>query len=401
MSDLRARLEKLMGPSPASAGDKVRTAMRGSRPPADISELFPGEDVGGGAFLLTHDEPVSAEYLSADPRFWAALAREPAWSRARHEDVAFLDLETTGLAGGAGTVAFLIGLARVRAGRLETRQYFLRSPSSEDPALDRVARDLAGCTHLVTFNGKSYDVPLLETRFVLNRRTFSALPHLDLLHPARRVWRRRLENCTLSRLEAEALGRPRGADIDGAEIPRRWFDWLALGDARPLAPVIEHNRRDLAALAALAGRLARLLARPREAEHAADLFSLGAMMAKDGDARAEDALGEALARGERAAAPELARAKKKRGARDEALPLWEMAAREPGRRGLEAGIELAKHYEHSVKDAARAMEVTRKLLGRDELTEAERRALEHRRERLERKCGEGHRLRGRPGIGSS
>ncbi|KAF0243606.1 MAG: hypothetical protein FD180_3254 [Planctomycetota bacterium] len=384
---IRDKLTRLLGPEPAASPDRARVeqAMRGSRRPADIAEVVEGEDAGGGTFLVRRGHDVPVEFSEADPRWWAALAREPRWAGARREDVAFLDLETTGLAGGTGTVAFLIGLARVRDGRLETRQYFLRSPASEAAALARVEEELSGCTHLVTFNGKCFDLPLLETRFVMQRRELVTLPHLDLLHPARRVWKRRLEDCTLGRLEAEILGRARHGDIDGAEIPQRWFDWLALGDARPLAAVIEHNRLDLVALASLAGRLARLLANPSEAVHATDLFSLGSMMARDGDVRAEPTLGEALARGAREAAPELARVKKRRGARDEALPLWELAARDPGRRGLEAGVELAKHYEHKSKDPARAHAVTQGLLARGDLTTREREGLVKRLHRLERK----------------
>lgn len=385
---VRDKLNRLLGPSggPSPERARVEGAMRGSRGRADIAEVVEGEDAGGGAFLVRRSHDLPGEFLEADPRRWAALAREPKWAAARHEDVAFLDLETTGLAGGTGTLAFLVGLARIRDGRLETRQLFLRSPAAEAAALALVEEHLVGCTHLVTFNGKCFDVPLLETRFVMHRRKLAALPHLDLLHPARRVWKRRLEDCTLGRLEAEVLGRPRQGDIDGAEIPQRWFDWLALGDARPLAPVIEHNRLDLVALAALAGRLARLLEHPGEAAHASDLFSLGRMMARDGDERAEPTLDAALSRGAAEAAPELARVKKRRGAADAALPLWEMAAREPGRRGIEAGVELAKHYEHRAKDFARALAVTRGLLGRADLSGRDRADLEKRGARLEGKA---------------
>jgi len=393
MSSLRDKLDRILGPAPdPGTRERIEQAMRGVRRKKDIAEVLEGEDIGGGAFLVRRDEPIPEEFLAADPRLWATLAREPAWADARHERVAFLDLETTGLAGGTGTVAFLVGLALIRDGRLETRQYFLRHPAAEAAALERVEQDLAGCTHLVTFNGKCFDVPLLETRFVMHRRLYSPLPHLDLLHPARRVWRRRLESCTLGRLEALVLGRPRHGDIDGAEIPQRWFDWLALGDAAPLLPVIEHNRLDLAALAALAGRLARLLECPEEAPHPTDLFSLGAMMAKDGDARAKATLGEALARGAHEAAPELARAKKRRGESDAALPLWELAARDPGRSGVAAGVELAKHYEHKAKDPARALVVTRGLLARPDVTKRERGELEARCRRLEGKAGR-HSLR--------
>lgn len=338
MSSLRDRLERILGPTPAanpSAREAAERAMRGSKPRADIADILHGEEIADGAFLLRRREPLPAEFLAADPHAWATLARSPDWSSARHESVGFLDLETTGLAGGTGTLAFLLGIAVIRDGTLETRQYFLRSPASEPAALDHVDRDLRSCTHVVTFNGKSFDIPLLETRFVLNRRPFAPLPHLDLLHPARRVWKRRLESCTLGRLESEVLGRGRTGDIDGAEIPQRYFDWLALGDARPLAPVLEHNRLDLVALAALAGRLARLIVRPEEAAHPVDLFSLGALFARERDPRAESTLGAALERGAREAAPELARVKKRRGDADAALPLWELAAREDGRRGIE------------------------------------------------------------------
>jgi hypothetical protein len=361
--------------------------MRGTRRRTEFADVIDGEDAGHGVFLVRRSHPLPNEFAAAEARLWAALGRDPELALARHDALAFLDLETTGLAGGTGTLPFLIGTARAHNGVLETVQYLLRDPGAEPHALARLAADLSPAAALVTFNGKCFDVPLLETRFVMNRRPWRPLPHLDLLFPARRVFRRRLESCTLGRLEAEVLGRPRDGDIDGADIPRRWFDWLALGDARPLAPVVEHNRLDLVALAALAGRLARLLDRPADASHPLDLFSIGAMLARDGDPRAEAALGEALTRGATEAGGELARVKKRRGARDEALPLWEQAARQPGKRGLEAGVELAKHYEHRAKDPVRALSVVRELLGREGLGAGERAELEKRAARLARRAG--------------
>jgi uncharacterized protein len=187
-------------------------------------------------------------------------------------DILFLDLETTGLAGGAGTYAFLVGCGWFEPGGFHVRQYFMVGHALERALLAAVRERLDSCGPLVTYNGKSFDLPLLETRFVFNRQRapFADRPHVDMLHPARRLWRgarpavhipgAQRESCTLSSLEQALLGVQRTGDVPGFEIPTRYFAFLRTGDASPLEPVLEHNRLDLVSLAALTSRAFRLLA---------------------------------------------------------------------------------------------------------------------------------------------
>jgi uncharacterized protein YprB with RNaseH-like and TPR domain len=174
------------------------------------------------------------------------------------ERLVFLDTETTGLAGGTGTCAFLIGLGTVEGTGFAVRQFFLRDYVEEKAALEALAAALAGCEGLVTFNGKAFDVPLLETRYTLSRlpSPFSRLLHLDMLHPARKLWKLRLESCKLTHLERHVLGIEREGDVPGSDIPGIYFDYLRTGDARGLQPVFYHNALDIITLAALAVEMA-------------------------------------------------------------------------------------------------------------------------------------------------
>lgn len=195
----------------------------------------------------------------------------------------FLDTETTGLAGGTGTIPFLIGCSWFDEGAVVSEQYFVREPCDERVALSALARRLADASSLVTFNGKSFDWPLLRTRFVLARiPPPKPLPHLDLLHAARRIYKRRLRECRLTVLESEVLGFVREGDVPGSMIPALYLDFLASGVAEPLAGVFEHNAQDLVAMVALVGDLVR--AWSREAEKPADdLYELGRVALRAGD----------------------------------------------------------------------------------------------------------------------
>jgi uncharacterized protein YprB with RNaseH-like and TPR domain len=187
-------------------------------------------------------------------------------------DILFLDLETTGLAGGAGTYAFLVGCGWFEPGGFRVRQYFMVGHALERALLAGVRERLESCGPLVTYNGKTFDLPVLENRFIFNRQRtpLGDRPHLDMLHPARRLWRgarplvnvpgAQRESCTLSALEHALLGVQRTGDVPGFEIPTRYFAFLRSGDASPLEPVLEHNRLDLVSLAALTARACRLLA---------------------------------------------------------------------------------------------------------------------------------------------
>src|SRR5947207_5182371 len=167
----------------------------------------------------------------------------------------FFDLETTGLSGGAGTHAFLVGCAWFDADHaFVTRQYLLTRFADERLLLSTVAAEFERAGAIVSFNGKSFDAPVLETRYLFHRLAWpcSELPHIDLLHPARRFWRDdEMSSCSLCALERQVLGARRIGDVAGFEIPARYFQFIRSGDARPLAPVLEHNRLDLLSLAGL------------------------------------------------------------------------------------------------------------------------------------------------------
>jgi uncharacterized protein len=177
----------------------------------------------------------------------------------------FIDLETTGLSGGAGTVAFLVGCAYFDAGAFQVRQFLLSSFNAERAMLAAAAELFDAADLIVTYNGKTFDVPVMETRWAFHRMPapLDEVPHFDMLHPARRLWRSRSTladagGCRLTTLERMLLNLRREGDVDGFEIPGRFFQFLRTGDARPLEPVLEHNRLDLVSLAAVTSRALRL-----------------------------------------------------------------------------------------------------------------------------------------------
>ena len=193
------------------------------------------------------------------------------------ERCAFIDTETTGLSGGAGTVAFLVGVGFVKDGLLTVRQFIMPDYSAEEDLLAALAETLAPFDTVVHFNGKRFDMPLLKTRFIMKRLEYKwrDLEELDLLYPARRVWKLRLGCCKLSYLEEMIFNAPRGHDIPGSEIPQRYFDSVKTGDKSLLDDVIEHNRQDIVTLTALLVKLNALYSKPESAGEQLDIFSLG------------------------------------------------------------------------------------------------------------------------------
>jgi len=288
----------------------------------------------------------------------------------------FLDTETTGLAGGTGTYAFLVGLAWWDAGGLEVEQLFLRDYTEEHAVLEALAARMAERRVLVTFNGRSFDWPLLETRYRMSRRIPAATPaaHLDLLHPARQIWRLKLGSVRLMELERHVLtplgdvSWRRDDDIPGALIPQAYFSYLRGGGPKALSQVFRHNQMDLRGLAALASRLLALLADPDAAPgDALELYGLSRLEQRRGAADAARRLYErALAAGlpeeaDRAARRELARLAKRDRDFDRATELWEDILGET-RDGLDAYEQLAIYYEHRAAEPGRALELTRQAL---------------------------------------
>src|SRR3981189_1431497 len=289
----------------------------------------------------------------------------------------FLDTETTGLAGGTGTYAFLIGLAWWDAGALQVEQFFMRDFGEEHAILHEVAAHLAKRPVLVTFNGKSFDWPLLENRFTMTRSM--AVPklaaHLDLLHPARALWKLRLGSVRLVELErqvldARTLGWHREGDVSSALIPQFYFDYLRGGPTEPLAGVVRHNQMDLRGLAALFGKINTLLADEEPAEtDGRDLFGLSRFLHRRGDApRAAKMCTKALEAGLPAehrhqASRELALMAKRRGDHLLAAELWRSLL-QGSENVIEACEQLAIHHERREKDLQQAVEYTQLGLGK-------------------------------------
>ena len=320
----------------------------------------------------------------------------------------FLDLETTGLAGGAGTYAFLVGLAWFDRCSFRVRQFFLASFASE-PVLLHALRDIAAETGtVVTYNGKSFDLPLLETRYVVNRMEtpFAGLPHVDMVHPARRMWRTSGEpdeegdgstSCRLTSLERTLCGHERDGDVPGFEIPARYFHFVRTGEARQLEAVLEHNRQDLLSLALVTARAAQLLDEgPGSSRAAREALGLGQLYERSGlavEARAAFARAAELPCADVTTRAEVLRALAVvcRRARDYVIAAnaWREILELRGCPAVivrEATEALAVHHEHRLRDPSSARAFAVKSL-RLPATQSRREALEHRLARLDRKLG--------------
>ena len=269
----------------------------------------------------------------------------------------------------AGTYAFLVGIGRIRGDEFRVRQLFMRDYHEEAALMHELIGELQGATGVVTFNGKTFDWPLLQTRAVLNRMELPDLIHLDVLHPARRLWSGVTQSCRLVQLEKEVLGTGRIGDVPGELIPSLFFQYLQTGDIAPLLPVFEHNRLDIVTTFALAGYLAQGAAEPLTAAPAgaplpgSDLYAFGRLFAEQGDLQlAVDSLEEARRRDlpPRLLWPctdLLASLYKRAGDYERALPLWREMA-DAGALVPQPHVELAKYYEHRRKEFHTAREWT-------------------------------------------
>jgi uncharacterized protein YprB with RNaseH-like and TPR domain len=279
----------------------------------------------------------------------------------------FLDTETTGLAGGTGTYAFLVGVARLAGDRLLLTQLFMRDLDEEPALLAALAPMLEGATGLVTFNGGGFDVPLLETRFILQRRRWpTTLPHPDLMRPARRVWGGWLDDCRLATLEQRVLGVVREQDVPGSAIPSLYFQFLRRRLAAPLRDVVIHNRHDVLALVGLLGWLSRALDGGIETLTPEERAGLGRLWERTDLERAclsyEAALAAGLdGAGGHAVRLRLARWEKRRARWAAARVLWEAAVTA---RGFDPRPweELAKFHEHRARDLGAARDVVLRAL---------------------------------------
>jgi len=407
----------------SSAGDASAPGLRGSRlndagdlpfrpktiscDPARLSEALGATPKTNqyGDYLSVRCWCAQPPEYSPDLRALRLLIPEAPDEIADREQWLFLDTETTGLAGGSGTHAFLVGIAWWEGGGLEIEQFFLREYSEERALLFALRERIAEHPVLVTFNGKSFDWPLLETRYRMSRKISVPTPkaHLDFLHPARNLWRLRLGSVRLSELERHVLGWNRGADLLSCLIPQIYFDYLRGGSPERLIPVLNHNQMDLRGLAALSSRILSLLSDAESlGQDGLELFGVSRICEKRGEyTRAGNLYKKSIASflpadTDRAARRSLARLAKREGDFDLACELWKNAIGN-SRHGYEAYEQLAIYYEHKARDPEQAREIVRQAL--DEL----RRALQvgdiapgpyreiksrfdRRGERLERKC---------------
>jgi uncharacterized protein YprB with RNaseH-like and TPR domain len=336
----------------------------------------------GETFVVEERYPTGSAHGHASLQIKAQLHALAEWAGEAQvgelsaQDFVFLDTETTGLSGGTGTYAFLVGVGRFEAQDFHLAQFFLRDPGEEPAQLFALEEFIAPCQAIVTFNGKSFDLPLLKTRYILQgwQAPFTGLAHLDLLHLARRLWRNRLPSRTLTSLEVQILGAARSQeDVPGWDIPRLYMEYLRDGDPGPLKNVFYHNAMDVISLAVLMNHMANMLDDPLVAgsEHGVDLIALAELFESLGrldtatrlyihglehkDAQAQRLPTQVLLK----AIQRLALIYKRREDWQEAVRLWQQAARYGH---LEAFLELAKCYEHRLSDYDEAIRWTQSAI---------------------------------------
>jgi uncharacterized protein YprB with RNaseH-like and TPR domain len=362
----------------------------------------------GDTFVVEQVFPANYRHGLTSILIDAPLTTLSVWARddrLAHLDLsqfAFIDTETSGLSGGTGTYAFMVGAGRFVGGDFRLSIFFMRDPAEEPALLEALTDFLAPCAALVTFNGKAFDAPLLRTRYELNQLPcpFDGFAHLDLLPLARRLWRDRLPSRALKYLEEHLLSAPRSSEeVPGYEIPWLYFDFLRTGDILPLKGVFYHNAMDVVAMAALLNLMAHMLSDPHHSalEYGQDVIALAKLFE---DLNQWDDAALLYERGLKTSLPEadfwqairhLSSLQRRRGDVDAALRLWEQAAAEGH---IYAHVELAKYYEHSRRDPQAALDWTlsaMRHLEKANLPAYEYRhwldELDHRLKRLQAKTG--------------
>lgn len=388
----------------AGGGTKIEELLSGKLRQTRYGESFVYEQ----RFPFTTPHGRSSLRPAALPEILGTWAKDARITALPPEKFIFFDTETSGLSGGTGTYAFMVGAGRFEGDEFVLAQFFLRDPTEEPAMLEAMAEFFAPAEVLVSYNGKSFDAPLLETRYKLHSIPipFDDYAHLDLLHLARRLWRDRLASRTLQSIEEHILGVERTSEeVPGYEIPYLYFDYLRSRDATPLKGVFYHNEIDILSLAALLDHAAAVLSNPfgEAVQHGLDVIAIAKLFE---DMNKWDEAAKLYEHGlqnpstsSRQALPEedfakavkrLAVLQRRRGDIQEAVKWWEKAA-EDGH--IYAHVELAKYYEHKAKDYALAEELTHRALRlvnarqlpgyvRDHWMEA----LNHRLARLQRKA---------------
>jgi len=371
--DLKSRLSRLQtqagaatAPAHATAASSLHTrlaqlrpeclqARSGTRnlamPVAALAEKLGGEQVSDGLIRICRRISRAHKLGSIDLRTLSEHPRLPGDRDDNGRRCVYLDTETTGLSGGSGTLAFLVGFAVVEAGAITLTQFLLTRFAAEAALLAAIGEGLSPQDRLVSYNGKSYDLPLLHTRFRMQGMTspFDGLPHLDLLHPVRRLFGARWPDCRLTSLERQLLGFSRRDDLPGSEAPAAWFRYIREGHGELLARVVDHNHQDIVSLTVAHSALAQAVDRPRA--FAVDPYALARWLAdtdRDAARRLLQSHADRLCDDGRRL---LGRLLRLAGDWQGAITIWEALAASGCRDSLE---RLAKYHEHVSKDLAAA-----------------------------------------------
>jgi len=371
VSELRARIARL-----EKRGAKTRgvTPAGSNRCPAAIVAALEGEAIADGLIRIRKRFPLTGRLGSIalqSLRKTPCLPGEPENETLRR---VYIDTETTGLSGGSGTLAFLIGVAVVEDDAIELSQFLMTRFAAEAASLSAFAATLSPDDQLVSYNGKSYDLPLLISRFRMQamQHPFDGLPQLDLLHPVRRLFKRSWDNCRLISLEQNLLGFSRVDDLPGSEAPAAWFSYIRSGRGDQLIKVVEHNRQDIVSLAVAHSALTQVVEQPQA--FGADLYALARWLSESSEDDARELLqshADELCDDGRRLLGYLAR---RAGHWPQAVAIWETLAAAGCTDSLE---RLAKYHEHISKDLAAAQHCCELLPGSA--------ACEHRRLRIEEK----------------
>lgn len=372
---LRERLDRLGRGHPHS--DCVNAARKPSvdRPPAaTLVRRLQGQAIADGVIHVRQRLPLTGRLGAFELGALRERPRLPGEPVAGSRRNVYIDTETTGLSGGSGTLAFLVGMAVVEDDALVLDQFLLTKFAAEADLLRAFADGLSDSDRLVSYNGKSYDLPLLRTRFRLQGLTSSCaeLPHLDLLHSVRRLFGARWDDCRLLSMERQLLNFRRIDDLPGSEAPAAWFDFIRGGHCEALLRVVEHNRQDIVSLAVAHHALARAVSRPGDFD--ADLHALARWLSETDEPAARRLLvahlDELCDDGRRL----LGRLLRRAGDWHGAVALWEELAT----RGCTDSLErLAKYHEHISKDLAAARRCCDRLPGDTAGQRHRRRRIEH------------------------
>jgi len=379
-------------------------------PGQNIEDLIPGEFCStphGKCFFVRTVYPW--HYYQGNIPVNALLDQDPqclewAVSDKRFKDIdftqaLFFDTETTGLDTGAGTYIFLAGFGYYEHRNFIVEQYFMRDFPEEPAVIHAIDELLKRFRYIVSYNGKTYDWPLLETRFIVNHRSLPNHdpPHLDLLTLARRIYRFRLENCRLTSVEENILGFHRKDDLPGALLPDLYFKYIRSRDARHIHQAFAHNAHDIISLAAISSRMIQFLHDPflKDTYYAEDIYAYARMKEAASDFNnAENAYTKALKQGlprhrYQDALRRLSLIYKRNLQWSKAVNLWEVEIQTGDRDKLFPYSELAKYYEHQVKDYKKAVTVVQRAVSELKTSGWEfdkiQKELLHRRNRLEAK----------------